>query len=317
MVIFGLAGCGMIEKTAEGEKNTVVASIGSKKITKGEFDERFKGQMELYERVYGKDFFKDKNNQDAVKQFKSNFLNALIDEALLMQKAEELKLMPSQAEIDKGASQRMEEDKKGKTDEEFKKELEGYGITFEQYKENVRKSIVIDKIYNEVVKDATVTDKEISDYYNQNLYNYTEKPNIMNLSRILVLDETEAQKVIDEFNNGAKFEDLAKKYSKEEDTKNKGGLLGDVAYNDPQYEKTFLAMAMHTEIGKISPAIPTQSGVYIVKVNSKKEYPVKPLETVKEDIRKELLVQAKEDKYNETLQGWKEKANIKLYEDRI
>lgn len=318
MVVFGLAGCGLIEKTEEGKKNTVVASIGNKKITKGEFDERFKGQMLMYQKMYkNENFFTDKNNQEAVKQIKSNFLNAIVDEVLLMQKAEELKLVPTQAELDTEIEKRMEEDKKGKTEDEFKKELESYGVTVEQYKENVKKSIIIDKVYNEVIKDAKVADEEIQKYYNENLYDYTEKPNTMNISRILVMSEDEAQKVIDEYNKGAKFEDLAKKYSKEEDTKNKGGLLGDVAYNDTNYDKTFLAMAMHTQVGKISPAIPTQTGIYIVKMNSKNEYPAKPLDTVKEDIRRELLVQAKESKYNETLKTWKEKAKIKVYEDRI
>jgi foldase protein PrsA len=51
-VVLGLSGCSMIEKTEEGIKNTVVATVGSKMITKGEFDERFKGQMKAYESMY-------------------------------------------------------------------------------------------------------------------------------------------------------------------------------------------------------------------------------------------------------------------------
>lgn len=318
VVVFGLSGCSMIEKTEEGVKNTVVATVGSEKITKGQFDERFKQQMKIYENMYGQNFFKEKNNAATVKQLKSSFLGTLVDEALLMQKANELKLVPTQAEIDKEISKRMEEDKQGKTDDEFKKLLETYGYTIEQYKENVKNTVIIEKVYNEAVKGVTVADTEAQTYYNSNIYNYTTEPNTMNLSRILVGSETDAQKVIDEYNKGAKFEDLAKKYSQEEATKNKGGLIGDVKYNDTtNYDKTFLAMSIATAVGKVSPAITTQNGVYVVKVNSRHEYPAKPFTEVKDEIKKDLLVQAKENKYNEVLKGWKEKIKIKLYEDRL
>lgn len=318
VMVFSISGCGLIVKTEEGVKNTVVAAVGNKKITKGEFDNRFEGQKKMYEKAYNDEkFFENVKNKEIVLNIKSQFLSMLADEMLLLKKAEELKVVPEKNELEKETLKRIEEDKKDKTDEEFKKEIEDFGITLEEYKENIRKSVIIDKLYELIVKDVKVSDSDISNYYNTNLYNFTEQPNVMNISRILVESDETAKKVIEEYNNGAKFEELAKKYSKEAETKDKGGALGEVKYNDSNYDKFFLAAAIAVEKGKISPPIQTTNGYYIIKMNSKKEFPAKPLADVKESIKNELLLQAKDKKYSETLQEWKEKIKIKLYPERL
>lgn len=316
-IFFGLAGCELLEKTPEGEKKTVVASVNKQKLTKGEFEKRFQGQIIMYESIYGKGFFEKKQNQETIKNLKADFLNNIVSEMLLLQKAEELKVVPDSATLESEINKSIEEDKKGKTEEQFQKELSEFKITFEDYKENIRKSIILDKLYALITKDVTVADTEIFNYYNMNLYDFTEKPNTMNVSRILLDNEEEALKVLDEYKAGAKFEDLAKKYSKETETKDKGGSLGEVAYNDANQDKTFLAAAITIKPGKISPPVQTNLGYYIIKVNSKKEYPVKPVEKVKEDIRLQLLAEAKDKKFRETAETWMQKAKVKMYPDKL
>ncbi|WDC85468.1 hypothetical protein PL321_09235 [Caloramator sp. mosi_1] len=64
----------------------------------------------------------------------------------------------------------------------------------EEYKGYLKNGIIIDKLYDHLAKDVKVTEDEIKKYYNENIYDYTEKPNKMNVSHILVKTEEEAKK---------------------------------------------------------------------------------------------------------------------------
>lgn len=56
MFFVTFTGCNLIEKTPEGQKNTVVAKVGSDKIVKGDFDKRMSFEISRYESYYGKGF---------------------------------------------------------------------------------------------------------------------------------------------------------------------------------------------------------------------------------------------------------------------
>jgi foldase protein PrsA len=138
----------------------------------------------------------------------------------------------------------------------------------------------------------------------------------MNLSHILVKTEDEALKIREEYTAGKKFEDLAKQYGTD-GTKDQGGLLGDVAYNDTNIDKKFLEYAKLVPEGMVSQPVQTQYGWHLIKVNKRTEYPAKPFEQVKEDIQNKMLEEKKQNKYSTQMEEWKKKASIKVYTDRI
>jgi foldase protein PrsA len=207
--ITGLTGCGLISKTPEAIAKTVVAKVGSEKMTKAEFDKRMQSIIGYYEQYYGKDFFKKPENAEALKQVKEQTLNNIADEMFALQKAKELKLDTDtaaiNAEVDKQYKQ--EVDNAGGEDK-LKTNMEAVNMTLDELKDNMKRQIIIGKLYDYVTKDVTVTDEEMKKYYQENLYDYTEKPNVMNLSHILVKTEDEALKIKEEYNSGKKFEDL-------------------------------------------------------------------------------------------------------------
>jgi foldase protein PrsA len=234
-----------------------------------------------------------------------------------IQKAKELKLVPSDtdlnAEIDKTYKEQVES---AGGEAEFTKQMTAMKFTVDDFKESIKRQIIISKLYDSVVKDVTVTDDEINKYYQENLYDYTTQPDTMNVSHILVKTEDEALKIKDEYNAGKSFEELAKQYGTD-GTKDKGGLLGDLTYNDQNIDKTFFEYAKLVPEGMVSQPVHTQFGWHLIKVNKRTEYPVKPLTEVKEDVKTKLLDQKKSDKYNTQMTEWKSKASIKLYKDKI
>ncbi len=315
--IIGLTGCGLISKTPEAIAKTVLIKVNNEKMTKQEFDKRMESQIAYYEQYYGPGYFAKPENAAALLNVKKQTLDSLADEMFAIQKATELKLVPTDAEltveIDKTLKEEM--DKLG-GEAEFTKQIAAVKFTVDDFKESIKRQIIIGKLYDYVVKDVTVTDEEINKYYQKNLYDYTTKPNTMNLSHIIVKTQDEALKIKDEYDAGKSFEELAKKYGTD-GTKDKGGLLGDVAYNDINIDKTFLEYAKLVPEGMVSQPVQTKDGWHLIKVNKRTEYPVKPLTEVKEDVKTKILDQKKSDKYDATVKEWKTKASIKVYKDRL
>jgi foldase protein PrsA len=234
-----------------------------------------------------------------------------------IQKATELKLVPTDAELTAEIDKTLKESMTNAGGEaEFTKQMEAMKFTLADFKENIKKQIIIGKLYDYVVKDVTATDDEINKYYQTNLYDYTTQPNTMNLSHILVKTQDEALKIRAEYDAGKSFEELAKQYGTD-GTKDKGGLLGDVTYNDTNMDKTFMQYAQQVPEGEVSQPVQTQFGWHLIKCNKKTEYPAKPLSEVKEDVKTKVLDQKKSDKYDATMKEWKAKASIKVYKDRL
>lgn len=318
MFFVTFTGCNLIEKTPEGQKNTVVAKVGSDKIVKGDFDKRMSFEISRYESYYGKGFFDKKENAEYLKEVKEKVLDQMVEEKILLQKAKELNIITDEKALEDEVNKKVEEAKKVYGDEKkFNEKLQELKITIDDYKELVKNSIIYEKLYDNQTKDVKVTDEEINNYYHENAYDYTEKPNVMNVSHILVKTEEEAKKVKEEIDKGLKFEDAAKKYSIDPGSKDKGGLLGDIEYNSKSYDKDFMIAALALKEGKISNPVKTQSGYHIIKINKKTEYPMIPLEKVKGEISSMLLEQKKSDKFQELLQGWESKISIKKYPDRL
>ncbi len=92
-----LIGCNMIEKTPEGIAKSTVAKVFDAKITRGQVDAQLVGVIKQVETQYGANY---KTNTEAMTQLttqKTQVLEGLITEKIVNYKAEELKLMPTEA----------------------------------------------------------------------------------------------------------------------------------------------------------------------------------------------------------------------------
>lgn len=316
--IIGLTGCSLIEKTPEAKAKEVLIKVNNKKLTRQEFNEKMEPQIAYYELYTGQTGYLSKpENAETLKKYQENILDSIADEMLQLQKAAELKLVPTEEELNKEVDKTIKEQMEAAGGEEkFNKQLETMKYTMDDFKEIIKTQTIISKLYDHVVKDVAVTDDEISKYYDENKSKFTTKPNVMNLSHIVVATEDEAKKIKAEYDAGKSFEELAKQYGTD-GTKDKGGLLGDVEYNAQNYDQAFLAGARKVPEGKVSNPVKSSFGWHLIKVNKITEYPVKPLAEVKDEIKSTLLDQKKSEKYQTQLNDWKAKASIKVYKDRL
>src|SRR5258708_17388845 len=107
-----------------------------------------------------------------------------------------------------------------------------------------------------------------------------------------------AEDVLKEAKKGGKFHELAKKYSEDPGSKEKGGDLGWITQGQtvPEFEKT----AFSLNPGQISDLVKTQYGFHIIKVLEKETAHTKPFDEVKESLRPTLLLDQAEKQANDT-----------------
>ena len=307
--ILTFTACDMVEKTPEAKAKSTIAKVNGEKIQRKDLEEnpRLKQVVNQMKMQYGEEFEKSEQGKEVLKEQKSQILDELITEKVLLQKGKELKVIPKDEELNKEVDKKFNEIKAVYNNDEkkFEETLKSTGFTKETLKEYLKSQIIIEKVINEATKDVKVEDKDAKKYYNENQSMFTEKPNTMNVSHILVKTEDEAKKVKKRLDSKEDFAKVAKEVSQDPGSKDKGGLLGDINYNDANFDPTFMKAAIALKQGAVSNAVHTQFGCHIIKINSKKEYPVKKYDAVKEDIKKELKMEKQKEAYTKKIEEWK------------
>ena len=91
-----------------------------------------------------------------------------------------------------------------------------------------------------------------------------------------------ADDLLKQIKGGAKFEDVAKKYSEDPGSANVGGSLGWIGKGQmtPEFEKAAFSLPK----GQISDVVKSMDGFHIIRVDDKQDAHVKPLDEVKAQI---------------------------------
>ena len=222
-----------------------------------------------------------------------NILHQMIDDEVLMRRAEKLGLLATDDEVDK----KFNDYKAPFTQEEFDKRMQAQKITVADFKRDIRRSITVEKVLNkEVVSKINVTDQDISDYYNAHKSEFNLIEPQYHLAQIMVTtspnpqahnqndkaqNEADARKKIQMISNrldsGDDFATLAMKYSEDPETSGNGGDLGTVPESglrgtDPATRDTVTKLKpgqYSSIISVVNPANKQAVGFRIVKLVSK------------------------------------------------
>ncbi|OAK46739.1 peptidylprolyl isomerase PrsA [Bacillus wiedmannii] len=196
---------------------------------------------------------------------------------------------------DKEVDKKFDETKK-QVGDQFDTLLKQQGMKEETFKNTIRASLAQEKAI-----EKTITDKELKENY---------KPEIK-ASHILVKDEATAKKVKEELGQGKSFEELAKQYSEDTGSKEKGGDLG--FFGHGKMVKEFEDAAYKLKKDEVSEPVKTQFGYHIIKVTDIKE-PEKSFEQSKTDLKKELVAKKAQDGefMNDLMMKEIKKADVKV-----
>lgn len=205
-----------------------------------------------------------------------------------------------------------------KENPKFKKDLEDNGVTEEELENFIAKDNVINAYRDAFDKKQTVSDAEIQAYYEKHREEFKEE--MVDASHILfatvdrnlnaVSDDkkaeikTKAEEVQKKAVAGEDFAELAKKYSDDKKTGEKGGSLE--YFTKDAKDALFTREVFKLKKGDVSELITTNNGYEIVKINDIKTEQ-KALNKCKEEIKKKIL----DEKYMKHVEQLVEKAEIK------
>lgn len=308
-------GCKMIEKTPEAIQKTVLATVGNEKITKGDLDKQIAAQLK---QQFGDDYATNTKVQQQVKQAKQQGLNNLVTQSILLQKATELNLKPSDEDINKQVDEQITQIKSQYTQEgQFEDALKQANLTEDQLKDEFKKQVIMNAVQQDIVKDITVTDEDIQTYYDENKDKQFSVGAGANVAHILVDSEDTAKSLKAKLDAGADFATLAKENSKDTGTAAKGGSLGFVPYNSTQYVAEFVEGFKNLKEGEVSQPVKSQYGYHIIKATGLKAATVTPLDQVKDQIKSTLTQQKQSQTFNAKIEEWKTALKVKTYDDQL
>jgi len=256
----------------------VAATVNNRPITYGDIDRIYLAQFTTTGERAGDDLM-------AIQ--KMEVLRTLIENEIMLQRAEKLGLLATESEVDA----KFNELKAPYTQEEFQRQLEARKITANDLKTQMRRELSIQKLLNrEIISKIAITDKEISDFFNANKASFNRAEPTIHLAQILVtaapdpnarnlkndkaVNEDQARKKIQmieaRLHQGDEFSMLAENYSEDPESTPSGGDLGFLPMSafdksSPEVRKLILSM----QPGQVSPIIPSPGAYRILKVISK------------------------------------------------
>jgi peptidyl-prolyl cis-trans isomerase D len=161
---------------------------------------------------------------------------------------------------------------------------------------------------NQLRQNLQISDDVLKKQYQDNIQQY-QVPSQVHVQHILfkTVGKTDAEveeirktaeDVLKQARKGAKFDELAKKYSEDPGSKDKGGDLSWIRQGQtvPEFEKAAFSLAP----GQISDLVKTQYGFHIIKVLEKQTAHTKPFEEVKDSIRTPLLLSEADKQASDT-----------------
>ncbi len=149
-----------------------------------------------------------------------------------------------------------------------------------------RDELIMDRYLKDNLGKIQVSDKEAKAYYNKHKEEFTT-PEEVRARHILVKKKSQAENILKQLKNNGDFAKLAKKYSIDKATAQKGGELGFFTRRD--MVKPFSDAAFSLKPGEVSPVVKTPFGYHIIKVEEKKPKKQKSFKEVKQEIKNKLL----------------------------
>ena len=248
------------------------------------------------------DFDKKLESSPAGKQV----LTQLVQQSLVDQYGKDNKIDVTQAEIDK-----KETDIKSKYPAgQFEQILKQQGLTEADVQQILKQQIIIEKA---VAPQVKVADSDIKAYFDKN-HTTLDKPEQVRARHILVADVKTANDVYAKLKAGGKFEDLAKQYSTDPSTKDKGGELG--FFGKGQMVPAFQDAAFNSPVGAITKPVKSPFGYHVIQVEEKKPAIKATLASAHDTIKTTLTQQQQAQQIPVFLNQLRSKANITVYDDR-
>jgi peptidyl-prolyl cis-trans isomerase C len=184
---------------------------------------------------------------------------------------------------------------------------EGFGEALAR----LRNNLVRDYAVQSIIEDVSATDEEVQAFYDENLDKFA-LPEKVRARHILVENEEDAVKILEEIKGGKAFAEAAKE-SSICPSKEEGGNLR--FFGKGQMVPEFEAAAFALETGEMSDPVKTQFGWHIIMMEEKQPSSVVPLEDVAGEIKNMITQKKQQDAFFQKLEELREEYPVEIVKE--
>lgn len=319
---------------AQNVVDEIVARINNSIITRSDLDRGKQQTEDDLKQRYPSDW------QSKWQERQKDVLRDLIDQQLLVDKGKDLGIT-GDTELIKRLNE-LRQQMGLQTMEDLEKAAHEQGVSYEDFKDQIRNSIITQKVIAQEVGEKIgghITNEEVQAFYNEHKKDL-ETPEQVRLAEILISTQppkpaddsnkdannqnaqlpedparvaeaqTLANDLLQQLRKGANFEEMAKKYSAAGTTAARGGEIGTFQRGEMAREledKTF-----PLKPGEVSDVIRTRQGFIIFKVLEHQQGGVPPLKDVDSRIRDMIYVEKLEPAARDYLTKLRNEAYIEI-----
>ena len=180
----------------------------------------------------------------------------------------------------------------------FRQALADSDLAYKVWVDDLQITLLEKQVLEEIQKKAGApTDKELQEYYKKNKSEFKVSARVK-ISQILSSTEENAKLIRKKLRQGAKFEELAKKYSIGPEAK----FGGDIGWIEKGSSEMY-DYAFRLGVGQISRILKTPAGYVIFKLKSRRSGKTLRFKNVKERINGTLLAEKEREIYSKWLES--------------
>lgn len=181
--------------------------------------------------------------------------------------------------------------------------------------ERTRKDLIVRTYVNEVMAaNPTVDDAEIADYYQAHLDEYRLPPTVT-VDHLQTKSEADGKRMKQQLARGQKWNDLVMRYSADTTTRKSGGRLGAITKEgffpglgqQPALAESAFALA----VGQIGGPWKSTKGFHLIRVESAVKDSVRPLDSVRPVIQRQLTSKRQQDFYKAEYDSLRRNLNVR------
>ena len=297
----------------------IIARINNQIVTRTEY---VRSKDQLKQEAQQQD---PANADKIVAERDKDVLRDLIDQQLLLEKGKDLGIT-ADTEVIKRLDE-MRKDMKLESMEDLEKAAQGQGISFEDFKQNLKNQIITQQVISkEVGSRMSISKEELQQFYDAHK-SQMEQPEQIRLSELLFSTEpkdkgappedpaqlaavkAKADDLLAQIRKGTAFDEIAKKNS-DGPTAAQGGDLGYFKRGTLAKELEDQTFAMKP--GEVSDVVRTKQGFVILKVTEHQTAGVPPLSEIEPKVQEAIYMQKLQPALRAYLQKLREDSYIDI-----
>lgn len=196
-------------------------------------------------------------------------------------------------------------------DEALNQALEQAGLTEEELRKEIRRTLPIQKVQERITGDIEATDEEVETYYDENAEDLFTTPEQRCARHILYGpdQEQQAEEAMQRLEDGADFAEIAREDSQDPGSAEQGGDLGCIGRGEtvPNFEEALF----DAEEGETVGPVETQFGFHIIRLEEIRGEETQPLDEVRPQIRDQLTTEQQGEAFTEWLREQEEQRNVR------